>query len=108
MSGSAGLFNKKKFFFTSSGAQRWAEREMGNTKKNTATLTSNVRFGHGVRKIKISSNLFSDQCNYDNSQEYPTNIPVMIALYHVSSLYWAITGTPIPMLRLVVSGVLLP
>ena len=26
------------FFFTSSGAQRWAEREMGNTKKNTATL----------------------------------------------------------------------
>ena len=38
MSGSAGLFNKKIFFFTSSGAQRWAEREMGNTKKNTATL----------------------------------------------------------------------
>ena len=29
---------KKNFFFTSSGAQRWAEREMGNTKKNTATL----------------------------------------------------------------------
>ena len=29
---------KKIFFFTSSGAQRWAEREMGNTKKNTATL----------------------------------------------------------------------
>ena len=28
----------KNFFFTSSGAQRWAEREMGNTKKNTATL----------------------------------------------------------------------
>ena len=28
----------KFFFFTSSGAQRWAEREMGNTKKNTATL----------------------------------------------------------------------
>ena len=25
-------------FFTSSGAQRWAEREMGNTKKITATL----------------------------------------------------------------------
>ena len=39
MSGSAGLFNKKKFFFTSSGVQGWAEREMGNTKKNTATLT---------------------------------------------------------------------
>ena len=38
ISGSAGLFNKKKF--TSSGAQRWAEREMGNTKKNTATLTN--------------------------------------------------------------------
>ena len=36
MSGSAGLFNN--FFFTSSGAQRWAEREMGNTKENTATL----------------------------------------------------------------------
>ena len=35
MSGSAGLLNKK---ITSSGAQRWAEREMGNTKKNTATL----------------------------------------------------------------------
>ena len=31
MSGSAGLFNTF-FFFTSSGAQRWAEREMGNTK----------------------------------------------------------------------------
>ena len=30
---------KKNFFFTSSGAQRWAEREMGNTKKNTATLS---------------------------------------------------------------------
>ena len=29
---------KKNFFFTSSGAQRWAEREMGNTNKNTATL----------------------------------------------------------------------
>ena len=40
MSGSAGLFNNKFFFFTSSGAQRWAEREMGNTKKNTATLTN--------------------------------------------------------------------
>ena len=39
MSGSAGLFNNFFFFFTSSGAQRWAEREMGNTKKNTATLT---------------------------------------------------------------------
>ena len=32
MSGSEGLFNKKSCFFTSSGAQRWAEREMGNTK----------------------------------------------------------------------------
>ena len=31
MSGSAGLF-------TSSGAQRWVEREMGNTTKNTDTL----------------------------------------------------------------------
>ena len=40
MSGSAGLLNKKKLF-TSSGAQRWAEREMGNTNKNTATLTFN-------------------------------------------------------------------
>ena len=38
MSGSAGLFNKKNIFFTSSGAQRWAEWEMGNTQKNTATL----------------------------------------------------------------------
>ena len=37
MSGSAGLFNNF-FFFTSSGAQRWAEREMGNTQNNTATL----------------------------------------------------------------------
>ena len=38
MSGSAGLVNKIIIFFTSSGAQRWAEREMGNTTKNTATL----------------------------------------------------------------------
>ena len=38
MSGSAGLFNKNTLFFTSSGAQRWAERDMGNTKQNTATL----------------------------------------------------------------------
>ena len=38
MSGPAGLFNNKNLLFTSSGAQRWAEREMGNTKKNTATL----------------------------------------------------------------------
>ena len=36
MSGSAGLFSKKHC--TSSGAQRWAEREMGNTKKYMATL----------------------------------------------------------------------
>ena len=42
MSGSAGLFNKNNFFFTSSGAQRWAEREMGNTKKNTATLKRRI------------------------------------------------------------------
>ena len=40
MSGSAGLINKTKTKFTSSGAQRWAEREMGNTQKNTATLIS--------------------------------------------------------------------
>ena len=39
MSGSADCLTKKKKFFTSSGAQRWAEREMGNTNKNTATLT---------------------------------------------------------------------
>ena len=39
MSGSAGMFNKKKFFFLPRREpQRWAEREMGNTKKNTATL----------------------------------------------------------------------
>ena len=44
MSGSAGLFNKKNICFTSSGAQRWAEREMGNTQKNTATLMVH----HGV------------------------------------------------------------
>ena len=37
MSGSAGLFS-----FSSSGAQRWAKREMGNTKKNTATLIGRV------------------------------------------------------------------
>ena len=37
--------NKKKF--TSSGAQRWAEREMGNTKKNTATLMSRLDFIRG-------------------------------------------------------------
>ena len=36
---------KTKFFFTSSGAQRWAEREMGNTKKNTATLRMNLSGG---------------------------------------------------------------
>ena len=47
MSGSAGMFNKKKIFFTSSGAQRWAEREMGNTKTkyghpNIMTKTRNV------------------------------------------------------------------
>ena len=29
----------KKNLFTSSGAQGWAEREMGNTNKNTATHT---------------------------------------------------------------------
>ena len=39
MSGSAGLFSKKKKFFTSSGAQRWAEREMGNTK---------TKYGHQI------------------------------------------------------------
>ena len=41
MSGSAGLFNKKKLL-TSSGAQRWAGRKMGNTKQNTATHRSST------------------------------------------------------------------
>ena len=41
---------KKKFFFTSSGAQRWAEQEMGNTKKNTATLTI-VHISHNTSGI---------------------------------------------------------
>ena len=37
-----GLFSVRYcFFFTLSGAQRWAEREMGNTKKNTITLMNN-------------------------------------------------------------------
>ena len=37
MGGQDCLTNKQKMF-TSSGAQRWAEREMGNTKKNKGVL----------------------------------------------------------------------
>ena len=33
-----GLRDYLTFFVTSSGAQMWAEREMGNTTQNTATL----------------------------------------------------------------------
>ena len=39
MSGSARFFNN---FFTSSGAQRWAWREIGNINKNTATLIQSM------------------------------------------------------------------
>ena len=62
-SGSAGLFNKKKFCFTSSGAQRWAEREMGNTKKNTATLTS----WRGHKIVQFFSDQYSDGYHFVNS-----------------------------------------
>ena len=33
-----GLFNKFFFFYLVGSPKRWAEREMGNTQKNTATL----------------------------------------------------------------------
>ena len=50
MSGSAGLFNKKTKNFTSSGAQGWAEREMGNTKK---------KYGHPIENVK-HFNIYSE------------------------------------------------
>ena len=58
MSGSAGLFSKKKKNFTSSGAQRWAEREMGNTKKNTATLIGNNH--HQLQYIYIYNKKYQE------------------------------------------------
>ena len=54
MSGSAGLFNKNKKNVTSSGAQRWAEREMGNTKK----------YGHPNAGIVVG--YWRNGCSYRN------------------------------------------
>ena len=47
--------NKKKI--TSSGAQRWAEREMGNTTKNTATLRRDIdlKFMQDTYRIVLNS-----------------------------------------------------
>ena len=57
MSGSAGLFNKKNKKITLSGAQGWAEREMGNTKKNTATLIyCNVFASHNMNFVLFKPN----------------------------------------------------
>ena len=76
MRGSAGLFNKFIYFFTSSGAQRWAEREMGNTQKNMATLTviSKENFCNNNDlngSVNVDDNLMEgDYLLFNASQEY--------------------------------------
>ena len=63
---------KKNFFFTSSGGQRWAEREMGTTKKNTATLIKSLFLFTFFMNLKMT--YISVPIAYDCAQpEAPVN-----------------------------------